>query len=77
MTLIGINNKDINTNDIYNMKIFFKEKGLCEIFFLSIKYDKYFYNKNITDGILYSIEYNSLEKVFIKYNKNKIIFIHI
>ena len=71
MTLIGINNKDININDIYNMKIFFKEKGLGEIFFLSIKYDKYFYNKNITDGILYSIEYNSLEKVFIKYNKNK------
>ena len=74
MTVLGINNKDINTNDIYNMKIIFKEKGLGEIFFLSMNYDEYFYNKNITDGILYSIEYNSLEKVFIKYNKTKNFF---
>ena len=36
MTLIGINNKDINTNDIYNMKIFLKRKDQVKYFFYQL-----------------------------------------
>ena len=68
--IIGINNLDVNENDINILRQKFRESGLGEIFILS-KSNEFKNNlstKNIFDGLYYLPSYDSLEKVIFYFN---------
>ena len=69
--VIGINNDDINKNDIELLRLKFKENNLNDIFIISsanvinIKEKK---EKNKYNGLYYSPSYKSLEKIIFYFN---------
>ena len=68
--VIGINNFDVNENDINILRQKFRESGLGEIFILS-KSNESKNNlsiKNIFDGLYHLPSYDSLEKVIFYFN---------
>ena len=69
--IIGINNDDINKNDIELLRLKFKENNLNDIFILSSANDiniKEKKEKNIYNGFYYSFSYKSLEKIIFYFN---------
>ena len=68
--VLGIKDNNTTKNELNIIRRIFKEKEIGEIYILTFKYDGYFNNclQNKTfDGIIHSIQYNSLENVYGNY----------
>ena len=70
--VIGLNDDAFNKSDINFFREKFKDDKLGKIFILSRSniHNNSIEDKNFCDGLLYSPSYESLERIFFKYNKS-------
>ena len=62
---------NINEYDVYILRQLFKKNGFGEIFILTRASDENFIkNKSFFDGIYYSTNYDSLERIFFNFNES-------
>lgn len=75
--VIGIDNLNINEQNINTLRLLFKKNKLGNIFILSNINDKniyYIINSGFVDGVYYSTQYNSLKKAFFRHSKSIVYF---